>query len=135
VTDVALTARCAGRPAQAVWRGFKTELRVNAERDLLDFAVEVARKLTRKLFDMVAEAGAEMIVTACPMCQSSLDLRQKDAEKAAGQRLNMPVLYITQLLGLCLGLSPKELGFDRLMVPPTAVLEAVGTIKVSPARV
>jgi heterodisulfide reductase subunit B2 len=76
------------------------------------------------IIDMAKEAGAECITVACPMCQTSLDLRQKDIEKATGKRYDMPIVYITQLLGLCLGISPKELGFDRLMVPPTAVLKA-----------
>ncbi len=79
------------------------------------------------IIDMAQAAGAECIVVACPMCQSSLDLRQKDIEKATGKSYNMPIVYITQLLGLCLGITPKELGFDRLMVPPTAVIKAVGT--------
>ena len=80
------------------------------------------------IIDMARAAGAACITVACPMCQTSLDLRQKDIEKAAGKRYDMPVLYITQLLGLCLGISPKELGFDRLMVTPTAVTQAIGRL-------
>jgi heterodisulfide reductase subunit B len=38
----------------------------------------------------------------------------------------MPVVYITQLLGLCLGLSPDELGFDKLMISAADVIQAVG---------
>jgi heterodisulfide reductase subunit B len=79
------------------------------------------------IIDMARAAGAECIVVACPMCQTSLDLRQKDIEKATGKSYNMPIVYITQLLGLCLGISPKELGFDRLMVPATAVIKAART--------
>jgi len=78
------------------------------------------------IIDMAQEAGADCITVACPMCQTSLDLRQKDIEKAAGKSYNMPVVYISQLLGLCLGISPKELGLDRLMVLPTAVTKAIG---------
>jgi heterodisulfide reductase subunit B len=73
---------------------------------------------------MAQKAGADCIAVACPMCQTSLDLRQKDIEKATGKQYNMPIVYITQLLGLCLGISPKELGFDRLMVPAAAVIKA-----------
>jgi heterodisulfide reductase subunit B len=76
------------------------------------------------IIDMAQKAGAECIAVACPMCQTSLDLRQKDIEKANGKRYDMPIVYITQLLGLCLGISPKELGFDRLMVPATAIIKA-----------
>jgi heterodisulfide reductase subunit B len=78
------------------------------------------------IIEMAQKAGAECITVACPMCQTSLDLRQKDIEKATGKRYNMPVVYITQLLGLCLGIQPKELGLNRLMVTPGAVTRAVG---------
>jgi heterodisulfide reductase subunit B len=81
--------------------------------------VTVAR--SAKIIEMAKESGAECIAVACPMCQTSLDLRQKDMAK----NYNMPVLYITQLVGLCLGIAPQELGCNRLMVPPKAVLKAI----------
>jgi heterodisulfide reductase subunit B len=87
---------------------------------------DVVVKLSGTILDMAQAAGAQCLAVACPMCQSSLDLRQKDIEKATGQRYNLPVLYITQLIGLGLGISPRELGLNRLMVPPAAVLTAVG---------
>jgi heterodisulfide reductase subunit B len=87
---------------------------------------EITVQRSGAIIDMAQQAGADCIAVACPMCQTSLDLRQKDIEKAAGKRYNMPVLYITQLLGLCLGITPKELGFNRLMVTPTAITKAVG---------
>jgi heterodisulfide reductase subunit B len=62
------------------------------------------------------------------MCQTSLDLRQKEIEKEAGKMYNLPVVYITQLLGLCLDIPVKHLGLKRLMVNPSAVLKAVGSI-------
>jgi heterodisulfide reductase subunit B2 len=77
-----------------------------------------------EIIEMAKAAGADCITVACPMCQTSLDLRQKDIEKAAGKKYGLPILYLTQLLGLCLGISPKELGLDRLMVKPSAVLKA-----------
>jgi heterodisulfide reductase subunit B len=62
---------------------------------------------------------------ACPMCQASLDLRQKDFEKETGKKLDMPIVYITQLLGLSLGIPKNELGLNRLMVAPKAILQAI----------
>ena len=59
------------------------------------------------------------------MCQSNLDLRQKDIKKATGNRYNMPIVYITQLLGLCLGFSPGKLGMNKLMVSPDTVVKTV----------
>ncbi len=86
---------------------------------------DVVVKLTAAIIEMAEASGADCIAVACPMCQSNLDLRQKDIEKATGKRFNMPILYITQLIGLCLGISPKELGVDRLMVAPATVLKTV----------
>jgi heterodisulfide reductase subunit B2 len=88
---------------------------------------EITVQRSGAIIDIAQAAGADCITVACPMCQTSLDLRQKDIEKATGKRYNMPVVYITQLLGLCLGVSPKELGFNRLMVMPTAVIKAIGS--------
>lgn len=85
--------------------------------------ITVARSAS--IIDMAKSAGAECIVTACPMCQTSLDLRQSDMKKVTGKTYDMPVLYITQLLGLSLGISPKELAINRLMVPPKAVLQVM----------
>jgi heterodisulfide reductase subunit B2 len=85
--------------------------------------ITVARSAA--IIEMAQAAGAECIVTACPMCQTSLGLRQQDMEKISGKTYNMPVLYITQLIGLSLGIPPKELGINRLMVPPKAVFQAL----------
>ena len=83
-------------------------------------------KLSGSVIDMAVASGAECITVACPMCQASLDLRQQDMQKHSGKRYNMPIVYITQLLGLCLGIPPKELGLNRLMVAPTSVLQSIG---------
>jgi heterodisulfide reductase subunit B len=85
--------------------------------------ITVARSAS--IIEMAQAAGADCIVTACPMCQTSLDLRQLDMQKMNGKSYDMPVLYITQLIGLSLGIPPKALGINRLMVQPKAVLQAL----------
>ena len=72
----------------------------------------VVGRLAHRLLTMAREAGADCLAVACPLCQVNLDLRQADAAKAHGAFLPMPVLYVTQLLGLALGLSPEALGID-----------------------
>lgn len=89
---------------------------------------DVMVKLSASITEAAQASGAECVAVACPMCQSSLDLRQKDIEKATGKRFNLPVVYITQLLGLCLGISQKTLGFNRLMVNPSAIIKSVEPI-------
>ena len=87
---------------------------------------DVVVGLTESILGMARAAGAGCIVVACPMCQINLDMRQLDIEKQTGKSYRMPVVYITQLLGLCLGLSPDELGFDKLMISAADVIQAVG---------
>jgi heterodisulfide reductase subunit B len=65
---------------------------------------------------MAQRAGADCLVVACPLCQVNLDLRQADAAKAHGAFRPTPVLYVTQLLGLALGLPLENLGLDALTV-------------------
>ena len=87
---------------------------------------DVVVGLTESILGMAQAAGAGCIVVACPMCQINLDMRQLDIERQMGRSYRMPVVYITQLIGLCLGLSADELGLDKLMISAADVIQAVG---------
>lgn len=78
--------------------------------------------LSDSIIGMAHDAGAECLAVACPLCQMNLDMRQIDITKKTGKRYDMPVLYITQLIGLCLGLSKKELGLGKLINSPREVM-------------
>jgi succinate dehydrogenase / fumarate reductase, cytochrome b subunit len=70
-----------------------------------------------------ADAEADCLVTPCPLCHLNLDLQQPLAERLVGRSLGMPVLHLPQLVGLALGLEPKELGFNKHVVRPTSVID------------
>ncbi len=71
-------------------------------------------------------ASARIASRSAARCaRVNLDLRQQDIKKQTGRNYQMPIVYITQLLGLSLGIGPDELGFKKLMVPASAVLEKV----------
>jgi succinate dehydrogenase / fumarate reductase cytochrome b subunit len=76
----------------------------------------------RHLGDAV-DADADCLVTPCPLCHLNLDLQQPLAERTVGRELNMPVLHLPQLVGLALGLDPKELGMQRHVVKPASVID------------
>ncbi|MCX5759187.1 MAG: CoB--CoM heterodisulfide reductase iron-sulfur subunit B family protein, partial [Candidatus Hydrogenedentes bacterium] len=76
----------------------------------------VVNRLGYRLLSMAHRAGAECMVVACPLCQLNLDFRQPEAKKNRGNLPDMPVLYITQLLGLALGLPSKALGLGALTI-------------------
>ena len=88
---------------------------------------KVVNRLGRKLLEMARQAGARCIVVACPLCQLNLDLRQSDAAGSGEPIPETPVLYITQLLGLALGLPAKDLGLSALSVSADSLFSEGGT--------
>jgi succinate dehydrogenase / fumarate reductase cytochrome b subunit len=62
------------------------------------------------------DAGADTLVTPCPLCHLNLDLQQPDAAKVVDRDLDLPVLHLPQLVGLALGFEPKELGMNKHVV-------------------
>ena len=87
---------------------------------------EIVEKLSGEILQDAKGSGADVVIVACPLCQSNLDLRQRDIEKFLGIDLEIPVLYFTQLLGLALGFSSKELGLDKHVINPVPVLKKHG---------
>lgn len=73
-------------------------------------------KLSAKIVGSAVKNGAQAIVVACPMCHSNLDMRRSFINRAAGKKLTIPVIYITQAIGLAMGLGGKELGLKRHIV-------------------
>lgn len=71
------------------------------------------------------EAGAHCMVTPCPLCQMQLDMYQPDSQKQFKETLTIPVLHLSQLIGLALGLSPQDLGLGRHIVDTHPVLEKI----------
>lgn len=84
----------------------------------------VVIKLCHDILSMAADEGAECIMVACPLCQSSLDLRQAQVNRQYKTDFHIPIIYFTQLIGLALGMGNKELGLNRLIVSPDNLLRA-----------
>lgn len=82
------------------------------------------RQAGRHLGDAI-DAGADALVTPCPLCHLNLDMQQPEAAKVVGRDLGVPVLHFPQLVGLALGLEPKELGMGKHVVSTGAVTEKV----------
>jgi succinate dehydrogenase cytochrome b subunit len=68
------------------------------------------------------DANADCLVTPCPLCHLNLDLQQPEAAKIVGRELGLAILHLPQLVGLALGLEPKELGMPK-HIAPTAWVE------------
>lgn len=83
-----------------------------------------AVECSRRVLDNAAQAGAEVVVTTCPLCQYNLDVLQKDM----GRESPMPVLYFTQLLGLAVGLDNSELALDYNQTDARPLLKSKGLL-------
>jgi heterodisulfide reductase subunit B2 len=73
-------------------------------------------RLSGKIVGDAFDRGAEAIIVACPMCHSNLDMRRDAINSFLGAKVDIPVLYITQALGIALGLDRKALGLQRHFV-------------------
>src|SRR5918997_3535409 len=73
--------------------------------------------------EQAQEAGADAMVTPCPLCHLSLDAWQSKLKKATGKDFAMPILHLSQLVGVAAGLEESELKFKRHVVSVKPVLE------------
>jgi heterodisulfide reductase subunit B len=87
----------------------------------------VMLNMTKDLLQSAKNLGADCIVTPCPMCHFNLDAKQKEVESHFDVEIGIPVLCVTQLIGLAFGISPKDLGLQRNIVSPDSVLEKLKT--------
>lgn len=82
-------------------------------------------KLAGGHIEAAIAAGADCIVTPCPLCHLNLDSRQPEVERAIDKQLHLPVLHLPQLVGLALGLDAKKLGLHHHVVSTQSVVEKV----------
>ena len=78
---------------------------------------ELARPLEQAL-----EAGAEAMVTSCPLCHLSLDAWQKSVERTRGKKFGLPIFHLSQMVALAAGLEPAQLELSRHVVSMGPVL-------------
>lgn len=73
-------------------------------------------ELSHKILENAAAHGANCVVVACPMCHVNLDMKQEDIERRYSVRHDMMIYYLSDLVGMALGLSEHQLGVDRHFV-------------------
>lgn len=93
---------------------------------LSSYATQQSFKMAGAHIQEAIAAGADCLVTPCPLCHLNLDSRQPEVEKVIGHKLGLPVLHLPQLVALALGISPKQLGLGKHIVSTQPVLEKLG---------
>ncbi|MFZ5942969.1 MAG: CoB--CoM heterodisulfide reductase iron-sulfur subunit B family protein [Bacillota bacterium] len=87
---------------------------------------ELSFKMVDSILQEAREAGADLVVVTCPMCQLNLDAYQEQINKKYNRTSMIPVTYFTQLMGLAFGLNKNQLGLQRGIVSPAKALEKIG---------
>jgi len=82
---------------------------------------EIVVRLVDKLMRMAREAGANCLVTACPICMANLDMR-------ASEGVRLPAFYFTELIALAMGLEGPEKWFKMHNVDPRPLLRSLGFV-------
>jgi heterodisulfide reductase subunit B len=80
----------------------------------------MARRRTQTIINAVRDAGAAVIITACPLCQANLEMRQTVAN---GERL--PAIYFTEAMGLAFGLRGADLWWKKHLIDPRPLLRSL----------
>ena len=80
---------------------------------------DIVAKLSGKIVKDAVDRGAEAIIVACPMCQSNLDMRRPHINSYLKMKTDIPAMYITQAIGLAVGVNREELGLKKLFVAPS----------------
>jgi heterodisulfide reductase subunit B len=83
---------------------------------------------TYRIISSAAKNGADLVLTSCPLCMFNLDERQKETRALRSDLPEMPVLYLTQLLSIALGLSADICRFKNHFVDPTTLLQSKNLI-------
>ena len=84
---------------------------------------EKSQKLIREIVESAYDHGADAIVTPCPLCQANVEVYQSEINRKHGTKLNMPVLYYSQLMSVAYGDTVKQAGLDGHVIKPKKLQE------------
>jgi heterodisulfide reductase subunit B len=90
--------------------------------------LDVAMGMTERILRDAKAVGADAVLVACPFCHVNLDSRQKQIQEQAEETLDLPVLFVTQLMGLAFGVPPGDLGLEKHFIDPFPLLRQAGLI-------
>ncbi|HDZ23139.1 MAG TPA: disulfide reductase [Desulfobacteraceae bacterium] len=90
----------------------------------MDYCLE----LVKTILEDALNHGAKMVSTVCPMCAMNLEMYQDRINKKYGTQLDVPIVYLTQLMAAAFGMDLKrDAALNRNVIPPEGILkEAIG---------
>lgn len=95
---------------------------------ILGVEENTALSMAKKKLDHITMNNVDALVTICPFCSIMYEDNQKKIQSKFNVEYNLPVLYYPQVLGLALGIDPKQLGFRLNKVKVNSILEKIGVM-------
>ncbi|HUL44861.1 MAG TPA: CoB--CoM heterodisulfide reductase iron-sulfur subunit B family protein [Bacteroidota bacterium] len=89
--------------------------------NLVNTIHDVGLRMNYHILREAKKRNADVLITACPLCQFNLECYQDEMEREYGESAAIPVIYFSQLMGMSFGISEKNLGVQRSVVPPVCV--------------
>ncbi|MFH2011390.1 MAG: CoB--CoM heterodisulfide reductase iron-sulfur subunit B family protein [Pseudomonadota bacterium] len=84
---------------------------------------DIVLRLSNEILKAARFADADCIVVACPLCFANLDMRQSQIASKYGVNYSLPILFISELMGIAMGMGYKELGLDKHIVSAKDLLK------------
>ena len=81
--------------------------------------------MINNLLKNAVDCNADVIATACPLCQINLECYQQQINREYNTHYSVPVVYFTQLVGMAFGIAPKNLGLGKEFISPKKAFEAM----------
>ncbi|MFP4333120.1 MAG: hypothetical protein ACLFQJ_07430, partial [Campylobacterales bacterium] len=72
--------------------------------------------------DIPKDNMADAVVTPCPLCHLNFDVQQNKSSRTVNREIDIPIFHLAQIIGLALGVSPKELGLDHHIIKPKSFM-------------
>jgi heterodisulfide reductase subunit B len=116
---------CKALGAEPIDWGYKTDC-CGASAAVND--ADVSLGLMAKILKDAVARGANCFVTTCPMCQFNMDAYQDQVAEKYGIRERLPVYFITELMGIAMGMSPQAMQVDRHFVDSMRLLKELKLI-------
>ncbi len=96
---------------------------------LMTTSEDIALKLNDQLLQAAVENDADIIATACPLCEMNLEAYQDKINARYGRDFKVPIVYFSHLIGIALGIPPEKMGLDKLLISPDKLLAAAGGVR------
>lgn len=82
----------------------------------------VMMEMSKRILLSAKDCGADCVITPCPLCQFNLDVKQPDIESSYNLKIDLPILYFTQIIGVAFGIGPEDLGLNKNCVSSMKIL-------------